>query len=64
MGISFPSNVSLFLEQIPQYRGSMMAFTTAFANIGAALGAALGGAILLWSSYSSLGLILGSFGVL
>jgi predicted MFS family arabinose efflux permease len=42
----------------------MMAFTSAFANMGSALGAALGGAILLWSNYSSLGIFLGSLGVL
>jgi predicted MFS family arabinose efflux permease len=64
MGIGTPSVVSLFLEQIPSYRSSMMAFTSAFANMGSALGAALGGAILIWSNYSSLGIVLGSFGVL
>jgi predicted MFS family arabinose efflux permease len=63
MGIGSPSVVSLFLEQIPSYRSSMMAFTTAFANLGGAIGAALGGAILLWSNYSSLGIVLGSLGV-
>lgn len=64
MGISFPANVSLFLEQIPQYRGGMMALITAFANIGSALGAALGGVILLWSSYSSVGITLGSLSII
>jgi predicted MFS family arabinose efflux permease len=64
MGICFSSSISLFLDQIPRYRGSMMAFTTAFGYMGTALGAALGGAILLWSNYSRLGIIHGSLGVL
>jgi len=63
MGIGSPSVVSLFLEQIPSYRSSMMAFNTASANMGGAIGAALGGAILLWSSYSILGIVLGLLGV-
>jgi predicted MFS family arabinose efflux permease len=63
MGIGAPSVVSLFLEQIPSFRSSMMAFNNAFANVGGAIGTALGGAILLWSSYSNLGMILGSLGV-
>jgi predicted MFS family arabinose efflux permease len=64
MGICFSSSLSLFLDQIPSYRGSMMAFTTAFGYLGVALGAVLGGAILLLSSYSMLGIIHGSLGVL
>jgi predicted MFS family arabinose efflux permease len=64
MGICYSSSLSLFLEQIPSYRGSMMAFTAAFGNLGLALGAALGGALLLLGSYSTLGIVLGSLGVM
>lgn len=64
MGICFPASVGLFLEQIPRYRGSMMAFTSAFGSLGSAIGAAFGGFVLLWSNYSRLGIALGSLGVI
>jgi len=58
------ASVSLALEQVPEYRGSMMALNTASNNLGSILGAGIGGAVLLRSDYPLIGVILGILGVL
>ena len=63
-GVSFPAGVSLFMAQVPEFKGTMMSFTSAFNNVGSALGAGIGGYILLNWGYVWLGLVLGLLGVL
>ncbi len=58
------ASVSLALEQVPEYRGSMMALNTASNNLGSILGAGIGGAVLLTSDYPLIGVVLGILGVL
>ncbi len=49
---------SLSLEQVPQFRGSMMSLNTAATSLGGVLGASLGGYALLSYGYTGLGFIL------
>ncbi len=58
------ASTSLALEQVPEYRGSMMALNTASNNLGSILGAGIGGAVLLTSDYPLIGVVLGILGVL
>ena len=58
------ASTSLALEQVPAYRGSMMALNTAGDNLGSILGAGIGGAVLLTSDYPLIGVVLGLLGVL
>lgn len=53
------SGVSLNLEQVPEYRGSMMSLNVAAFGLGGSLGTGLGGAILLSFGYDGLGIFLG-----
>jgi len=54
---------SLTLEQVPEFRGTMMSVDTAAINLGSALGTALGGLALLSFDYEGLGIVLGVIGV-
>ena len=58
------ASVSLALEQVPEYRGSMMALNTAANNLGSILGAGIGGAVLLAYDYPLIGIVLGILSVL
>ena len=58
------ASISLALEQVPAYRGSMMALNTASNNLGSILGVGIGGAVLLRSGYPLIGVVLGILGVL
>jgi predicted MFS family arabinose efflux permease len=51
---------SLTLEQIPNFRGTMMSVDTAALNLGAALGTVAGGLALLTFGYAGMGLVLGA----
>ena len=62
--VSFPANITLLLGQDSEYQGTMMAFNSAFNNVGSAIGAGVGGAIVLSWGYVGLGAVLGFFGVL
>jgi len=62
-GMVTASAISLTLEQVPAYRGTMMSVDSAFVNLGYALGAAVGGTALIWFDYEGLGVALGLFGV-
>jgi predicted MFS family arabinose efflux permease len=55
---------NLNLEQVPNFRGTMMSLEIVAASIGVSLGAALGGMTLLWFNWSMLGLVLGLIGVI
>ena len=63
-GMFTSAAISLTLEQVPEYRGTMMSVDSAFVNLGYALGAAVGGMALIWFGYEGLGTALGLFGVL
>ena len=54
---------NLTLEQVPEFRGTMMSIDTAAINLGSALGTALGGLALLSFDYEGLGIALGVMGV-
>jgi predicted MFS family arabinose efflux permease len=54
---------SLTLEQVPEFRGTMMSIDTAAINLGSALGTALGGLALVFFDYEGLGIALGVMGV-
>ena len=62
-GASFAAFQSLLVEQVPEYRGTVMSLTSAANSLGAAIGAAIGGAILLNFSYSVFGIVLGIIGI-
>jgi predicted MFS family arabinose efflux permease len=62
-GMFTAAAISLTLEQVPAYRGTMMSVDSAFVNLGYALGAAVGGMALIWFDYEGLGISLGFFGI-
>ena len=62
-GAGFAAYQSLIVEQVPEYRGTMMSLTSAANNMGTALGAAIGGAILLNFNYGVFGATLGVIGI-
>jgi predicted MFS family arabinose efflux permease len=63
-GMVTAAAISLTLEQVPEYRGTMMSVDSAFVNLGYALGAAVGGMVLIWFGYEGLGAVLGLCGIL
>ncbi|MHA1966164.1 MAG: MFS transporter [Candidatus Hodarchaeales archaeon] len=58
-GIFSTTFISLSLEQVPQFRGSMMSLNSASSRVGEAIGAGLGGILLVLYNYEMLGLALG-----
>jgi predicted MFS family arabinose efflux permease len=63
-GFMMSSMTSLNIEQVPEYRSSMMSLSVASQRIGGTLGTGLGGLILLLHGYGALGAILGLLGLL
>lgn len=64
MGLVYPAAISLTLEQVPEFRGTMMSLNSAAGNLGMALGSAVGGVMLLMYSYGLVGLSLGALGLI
>jgi DHA1 family inner membrane transport protein len=62
-GAGFAAFQSLIVEQVPEYRGTVMSLTSAANSLGTALGAAIGGVILLNFSFGALGAVLGAVGL-
>ena len=62
-GIVVATSSGLTLEQVPQYRGTMMSMHYAAWSLGTALGTGVGGVALLLFDYGMLGLALGSLGL-
>jgi DHA1 family inner membrane transport protein len=62
-GLRHSVSNSLSLEQVPEYRGSMMSLNSGFISLGAALGSAIGGLALTYGDYSVLGVSLGFLGM-
>jgi len=62
-GLRHSVSNSLSLEQVPEYRGSMMSLNSGFISLGAAMGSAIGGLALTYGDYSVLGVSLGFLGM-
>jgi len=62
-GLRHSVSNSLSLEQVPEYRGSMMSLNSGFISLGAAMGSAIGGLALTYGDYSVLGVSLGLLGM-
>jgi predicted MFS family arabinose efflux permease len=58
-GIFSTTFISLSLEQVPKFRGSMMSLNSASSRVGEAVGAGLGGIILVLFNYEILGIAFG-----
>ncbi len=63
MGLRSTASTSLTIEQVPQFRGTMMSMNSASASIGSVLGSGLGGLALLMYGYQALGPSLGLLGL-
>jgi DHA1 family inner membrane transport protein len=62
-GMRYSASDNLTLEQIPEFRGAMMSIGSAASSLGSTIGAGIGGLTLELWGYGSLGLALGSFGI-
>jgi predicted MFS family arabinose efflux permease len=63
-GLRFTATTSLALEQMPEFRSTMMSLYAVSDSIGAALGAGVGGLILISYNYEELAAVLGAMGIL
>lgn len=62
-GMLATASFSLTLEQVPNFRGTMMSLRSASTSMGAALGAGVGGYALYWWDYERVGLALGALSI-
>jgi predicted MFS family arabinose efflux permease len=62
-GMRATANVSLTIEQVPEFRGTVMSISAASSNLGSALGSGLGGLAILLYSYEAVGPSLGLLGL-
>ena len=63
VGIMDASSTSLVIDQLPLYAGIMMSLQRVVTQVGSTLGSGLGGAILTFSGYNLMFLMLGFFGI-
>ena len=63
-GVRINALSSLSLEQVSEFRGSMMSLNSAFMNIGSVLGAGIGGYALLGGNWILMGVSIGVMGIL
>jgi DHA1 family inner membrane transport protein len=63
VGVMDASSTSLIIEQLPLYSGIMMSLQRVVTQVGGTVGSGLGGAILTFSSYNSMFLVVGVFGI-
>ena len=63
-GVRYTASNSLTLEQVPEFRGTMMSLNAASMGLGAALGSGLGGLIVLMYGWRLVGPALGAIGIL
>jgi DHA1 family putative efflux transporter-like MFS transporter len=63
-GLRINAITSLSLEQVSEFRGSMMSLNSAFMNLGFVLGAGIGGYALLGGSWVLMGVSIGFMGIL
>ena len=62
-GMRSTASVSLTIEQVPEFRGTMMSISSASVSMGSALGSGLGGFALLLYNYEAVGPSLGLLGL-
>ena len=62
-GAGFVSGDTLTLDQVPEYRGTLMSLNVVARNLGMTIGAFVGGGLLLLVGYGVFGLIMGLLGV-
>ena len=62
-GMRSTAGVSLTIEQVPEFRGTMMSISSASVSMGSALGSGLGGLALLMYNYEAIGPTLGLLGL-
>lgn len=62
MGLRSTASTSLTIEQVPQFRGTMMSMNSASTSMSGVLGSGLGGLALLMYGYQALGPSLGLLG--
>jgi predicted MFS family arabinose efflux permease len=62
-GMRVTASISLTIEQVPEFRGTMMSINSASASMGSALGSGLGGLALLLYNYGAVGPSLGLLGI-
>jgi MFS transporter, DHA1 family, inner membrane transport protein len=62
-GAGFVSGDTLTLDQVPEYRGTLMSLNVVARNLGMTIGAFVGGGLLLLVGYGGFGLIMGLLGV-
>ena len=62
-GLRVTASNSLTLEQVPEFRGTMMSISSAADNAGSSLGAGIGGAALLLFNYEGMAISLGAMGI-
>ena len=63
MGLRSTATTSLTIEQVPQFRGTMMSMNSASTSMSGVLGSGLGGLALLMYGYQALGPSLGLLGL-
>jgi len=63
MGLNSTAATSLTIEQVPQFRGTLMSMRSASTSMSGVLGAGLGGLALLMYGYKALGPSLGLLGL-
>jgi len=64
VGMRVTAFTTLELEQVPDFRGTMMSVDSAFSSLGSALGSIIGGVVLHFSGYGLMSLTLGAFHVI
>jgi len=63
-GLRFSATTSLTLEQVPEFRSTMMSLYSVTDSIGSAIGAGVGGFILVSYNYEGMAAALGAMGIL
>jgi len=63
-GVRINAVTSLSLEQVSEFRGSMMSLNSASMNLGSVLGAGIGGYALLGGDWVLMGVSIGVMGIL
>jgi predicted MFS family arabinose efflux permease len=64
VGMRVTAFTTLELEQVPEFKGTMMSVDSAFSSLGSALGSIIGGAAIQLSGYGLMSLTLGALHVI
>jgi predicted MFS family arabinose efflux permease len=63
-GLRYTANTSLTLEQVPEFRSTIMSLYAVSDSVGSAIGAGVGGLILVSYNYEGMAAVLGAMGIL